>query len=271
LCHILMCLRLGENHDKPLFLSVTERLWGAAGYQVVFTVKRDRMNEANLLIPLLSVLIEAKFGEPSKQWFTEEARITAEGFYWDEEDQQMKQNNDATTAMDDDDFSLDSDDSYVTNLTAALNLGAMEAPAEGGGVFDFDLDFVFDDIAPSNQYGDDGTVKTFRDAYEQPSRDELNAKKAAAAAVTPTADEGNVEDSKPAAALDATSTNTDTTQVTPASTLTEETPSARTLEQMMVNNPNLVQQFLTNNPQLFPQTPPNPSTVSPTAGVDGHS
>lgn len=35
----------------------------------------------------------------------------------------MKQNNDTATAMDDDDYSLDSDDSYVTNLTAALHRG----------------------------------------------------------------------------------------------------------------------------------------------------
>jgi hypothetical protein len=266
LCHILMCLRLGDDNSTPLFLSLAERLWGASGYQVVFTVKRERMNEANLLIPLLSVLIEAKFGPDSKQWFTEEARITSEGFYWDEDEQQMKQNDDAITAMDDEDFSLSSNDSYVTNLTAALNLGDLETPTEGnGGVFDFDIDFVFDDAAPVNQYGDNGSVKTFRDACEQKSRDQRNAEALAKAA--------NIQPAAkvpPASITDTTSTTTDTTKGTPSS-LTEETPSNASLEQLMVNNPDLVQQFLLNNPQLFPQTPPTSSTVSPTTGVDGQS
>lgn len=70
-----MCLPLGKDTNIPLFFSVTEGLWGADGYQVVFTVKCSRMNEANLRIPLLSVLIQAKFGDASnKQWFfTEDA------------------------------------------------------------------------------------------------------------------------------------------------------------------------------------------------------
>jgi hypothetical protein len=266
LCHILMCLRLGDDNATPLFLSVAERLWGASGYQVVFTVKRERMNEANLLIPLLSVLIEAKFGSASKQWFTEEARITAEGFYWDEDEQQMKQNDDAATAMDDDDFSLSSDDSYVTNLTAALNLGDVEAPTEGdGGVFDFDLDFVFDDVAPVNQYGDNGSVKTFKNVCEQKSREVRNAE-----ALAKDVNSNSTAKAPLNNITDTTSTTTDTTQGTPSS-LTEETPSDPSLEQLMVNNPDLVQQFLKNNPQLFQQTPTTSSTVSPTAGVDGQS
>ena len=235
---------------------------------MVFRVKRDRLNEANLLIPLLSVLIQAKFGNASQNSGSRK-KLESDSFYWDSEAQQMKQNDDATTAMgDDDDFSLDSDDSYVTNLTAALNLGAMESPAEGGGVFDFDLDFVFDDVAPSNQYGDNGSIKTFMEVCKQKSRVVRKAEAAAAAAaaiVSMNVDDEEV-DSKPAAS-DTTSTASTTT---PARTLTEEPTSAPTLERMMVNNPNLVQQFLTNNPQLFNQTPP-PSTVSPKAGVDGHS
>ncbi len=168
--------------------------------------------------------------------------------------------------MDDEDFSLSSNDSYVTNLTAALNLGDLETPTEGnGGVFDFDLDFVFDDAAPVNQYGDNGSVKTFRDACEQKSRDQRNAEALAKAAnIKPAAK------APPASITDTTSTTTDTTKGTPSS-LTEETPSNASLEQLMVNNPDLVQQFLLNNPQLFPQTPPTSSTVSPTTGVDGQS
>ncbi len=154
----------------------------------------------------------------------------------------------------------------MTNLTAALNLGDLETPTEGNkGVFDFDLDFVFDDAAPVNQYGDNGSVKTFRDACEQKSRDQRNAEALAkAASIKPAAK------APPASITDTTSTTTDTTKGTPSS-LTEETPSNASLEQLMVNNPDLVQQFLLNNPQLFPQTPPTSSTVSPTTGVDGQS
>jgi len=179
----------------------------------------------------------------------------------------MKQNDDATAAMGDNvNFSLDSDDSCVTiNLTAALDLGDVEAPAEGGGLFEFDLDFVFDDIAPSNQRGDNGSLKTFMEVCKQKSRDKREAE-AAAAAVVPVNVDNEEAGSKPPES-DTTST---ASTAAPASTLTEEPTSASTLERMMVNNPNLVQQFLMNNPQLFNQTPP-PSAVSPTAGVDGHS
>jgi hypothetical protein len=269
LCHILMCLRLGDQ-SIPLFLSVTERLWGAAGYQVIFTVKKDRLNEANSLIPLLSVLIEAKFGSDARQWFTEEARITSEGFYWDEDEQQIKQSEDASTAMDDDNFSIDSNDSYVNNLTAALNLGDMEETTQGG-VFNFDIDFVFDDIAPPNQYGDNGSVKTFRDVCEQKSRQERLDDEAAGDTRAPIDSPPSTQKRFPPVSKDSkpSAIDTNSTHATPASTLTEDLPSSGTLEQMMANNPNLVHQFLLNNPQLF--QPASNSTVSPTDGDDGQS
>jgi hypothetical protein len=97
----------------------------------------------------------------SCQWFTDDARLTSEGFYWDVTDEQLKQTDDMTEAADDDNFSLDSDDSYVANLTATLKLGDLEDIAENGSVFNFDIDFVLNSAAPSNQYGDQGSVKTF--------------------------------------------------------------------------------------------------------------
>jgi hypothetical protein len=167
LCEILMGLRIGEDKAIPIFLSVAERLWGA-GSNVVFSVKNDRLNEANTIIPLLCVVIEAKFGPGSHQWFTEDARLTSEGFYWDEQAQLLKQTADMSAAADDDDFSLASDDSYVANLTASLHLGDLEDMADHeGGVFNFDLDFVFNEDAPPNQYGNHASVNTFWDICAQ--------------------------------------------------------------------------------------------------------
>jgi hypothetical protein len=213
-----------------------------------------------------------KFGSAARQWFTEEARITSEGFYWNEDEQQIKQSEDASTAMDDDNFSIDSNDSYVNSLTAALNLSDMEETTQGG-VFNFDIDFVFDDIAPPNQYGDNGIIKTFRDVCEQKLHQERLEKEAAAVAVATRVSIDSLpstqkcftpfsNDSKPSA-IDTSSANS--THATPASTLTEDIPSPGTLKQMMANNPNLVHQFLLNNPQLF--QPASNSTVSP-AGDD---
>jgi hypothetical protein len=266
LCEILMNLRLGEDLDIPLFLSVEERLWGAAGYQVIFTVRKDRINEANSVIPLLCVIIEAKFGASSRQWFTEEARLTSEGFYWDEAEQQVKQLEDPTNA-DDDDFSIASNDSYVANLTAVLNLGDLK-DIEGGSVLNFDLDFVFNDSAPPNQYGDQGSVKTFRDICEPKSH-----QGAAAPDKSPTSTVSAATSLKTATPDTLSGTNIDTannTQVTQDSTITDPANTG-SMEQMMANHPDLVRQFLSNNPQLFqPQQPASNSTASPTdTGVGG--
>jgi hypothetical protein len=202
LCQILMSLRLGDAQDVPMFLSVEERQWGASS--VVFSVKRDRLHEANSVIPLLCVIIEAKFGTRSKQWFTEDARITSEGFYWDNSTQQLKQSEDAAT-VDDDEFSIDSNDSYVATLTAALNIGDT-AVNDTGGVFNFDLNFVLnDEIMPKNQYGDHGSVQTFRASCEH-----INRKEKAFLQEETTAE----------VRAETNDFSTEFTQVTPSSTLT---------------------------------------------------
>jgi hypothetical protein len=175
-----------------------------------------------------------------------------------------------SAAADDDEFSLASDDSYVTNLTASLHLGDLEDMADHeGGVFNFDLDFVFNEDAPPNQYSDHGSVKTFRDICAQTTRKE----KATAQAIPST--DPSRSHGKPSTVDPLAGSNIDTgdaTQATQASTLTDPAGSGVALQQMMTNNLDLVHQFFTNHPQLFNAlTISSTSTVSPSnsQGADG--
>jgi hypothetical protein len=198
---------------------------------LVFTVKKDRVNEANSIIPLLCLIVEAKFGKRSCQWFTDNARLTSEGFYWDVTDEQLKQTDDLMEAADDDNFSLDSDDCYVANLIATLKLGNLEDIVENGSVFHFDLDFVLNAAAPSNQYGDQGSVKTFREACEQTTQQEKAAAQNAAPAAMPAVD--NSAFPKQHDQLAGTDIDTaNSTEATQASTLTDPA-NMSILQQMM--------------------------------------
>jgi hypothetical protein len=208
---------------------------------VVFTVKQDRLHEANSVIPLLCVIQAAKFGPSSRQWFTEEARITSEGFYWNEEEQRLMESDDMTTA-DDDDFSIDSNDSYVTNLTASLNI--VPEDNDAGNVLNFDLDFVFNESSSRNQYGDHGSVRTFREDCEQTTRNER--------------EEARKNEQTPS---------------TQKAELLNQSASKEAFAQLLSNDPDQVRQFLSNNPQMFQSAKPaHSSTVSPqNEGADGKS
>jgi hypothetical protein len=126
------------------------------------------------------------------------------------------------TAADDDDFSIDSDDSYVANLTATLNIGHEDN--ETGGVLNFDLAFVFNVSTSRNQYGDHGSVCTF-EVCEQTTQKESEA-------------------------TSKKRTNKQTISTQKAASSNQPTGN-EALEQMMSNHPDLVCQFLSNNPQMF--------------------
>ena len=163
-----------------------------------------------------------------------------------------------------DELDLDSDDECFTAMADLLNIDTSAAASKG---FVFNTDHVIEGAAPSkNQFGDDGSVKTFRDAcldagdvsVTDPVAD-LNLDDASAGSFevvdpptkrSPSPDDLIVADSA--------------TQAT--STLTEDTPSdvAASLEQLMLQNPELARQLF-----LKTKLSSTPVAVSPTEGVDG--
>jgi hypothetical protein len=102
----------------------------------------------------------------------------------------------------------------------------------GGNGFDFDINFIIEEAGrPTNQYGDSGSVKTFRDAFDK---------------------DGGV-------ATEANHLAADLEQVALSSPpQTHPSQVEKALEQLMTTNPNLVKTFLAKIP------PP----VSPTKGAD---
>jgi hypothetical protein len=78
ICQILMSTRSATNDpDTQLFISVDKIMWGT--YAATFTVHKDRKAEANSLIPLLNVVMEAKFGAQIWEWFTDTTKDASQG------------------------------------------------------------------------------------------------------------------------------------------------------------------------------------------------
>jgi hypothetical protein len=78
-----MSMRSANDPDTQLFMAIDERMWGT--YAVTFTVHKDRKAEANLLIPLLNVVMEATFGAHIWEWFTDTAKDASQGYMYDTE------------------------------------------------------------------------------------------------------------------------------------------------------------------------------------------
>jgi hypothetical protein len=124
---------------------------------VLFIVHKDRYEEANSLVPLLCIILEAKFGQCVWEWFTDDAKRVLTKCTWNasEERAVLIYPEDGNDGMD-----LDSDDEYMKSICDMLNIDE----GNGGNGFDFDINFVIEEAGrPTNQYGDSGSVKTFRD------------------------------------------------------------------------------------------------------------
>jgi hypothetical protein len=143
----------------------------------------------------------------------------------------------------------------VTAISDLLNIDTSGTAKKG---FVFDIDYLIDDVAPSkHQYGDSGSVKTFRDACVEIPESELD-------------DESEADISKEAdqrsPSPDSMTIQADSATLA-TSNLTEDTTSdvAASLEQLMLKNPELAQQLFHKNAQLLLKT----AAVSPTDGADG--
>ena len=158
-----MGLRSNRDPEKNMFLNVDVHMYTTT---VTFLFHEDMTQEAMTAIPALPVILEAKFGARIWDWFSEEAKEHAQGYYWDpktglksEEDERMAEilgDWGAKWGSDDDD-----DRSTSTASTA------------GGRVEPFQ---IVTQKTGKNQYYDDGSsVGTFRTAVGKAKQNEFVA------------------------------------------------------------------------------------------------
>jgi hypothetical protein len=143
-----------------LFIAIDENLTGGS-YEVVFTVHKDRYDEANTLVPLLCLILEEKYGKKIWEWFTDDAKRVVTKYRWDKDVNKV-------VLIDPDDegdgLDLDSDDEYTKAICDMMNINE-EITGDG---FEFDISFIVQEVVtPVNQYGDTGSVKTFRHAFDE--------------------------------------------------------------------------------------------------------
>jgi hypothetical protein len=165
LCQILMSMRSANDPETQLFMVVDERMWST--YAVTFTVHKDRKAEANSLIPLLNVVMEAKFGARIWEWFTDTAKDASQGYMYDNENGRLK-HTDEDEGDDESSIESEANNEFVQELSETLNISSTMDKGQGD-LFDLDLSFMLDDDNPNNQYGDSCSVKSFRSTC-QPKR-----------------------------------------------------------------------------------------------------
>jgi hypothetical protein len=251
LCQILMSMRSPKNPEIQLFMAVDERSFG--GYGVTFTVHADRLTEATTLIPLLSVVLEAKFGPRIWNWFTDQAKEASQGYVYDTENGCLK-----NIAEDESDVSSieSGEDEFAKQLSEMYNLSSGNS-TENGDKFDLDLSFMLEDQHPKNQYGDSGSVKTFREQddktieIDSSSDEESNNDKSKEADKTRKNKESHQETGKepkptqsPGNMSVDTSNNTQETSTLSDSMVNPEQQFAK----MCLQNPDFLARFLKNNP-----------------------
>jgi hypothetical protein len=148
-----MAVRSTSDAGKGLFIGIDE-LNVDGDYMTAFTVHVDRYIEAIGLIPLFCIILEAKFGIASRQWFTEESIAV---------DLKCKCVVAVPLIPDDDEpgFDLDSDDEHCSTMMDLL--GRIDSSGTAKKGFEFNINYLIDKVAPSKiQFGDSGSVKTFR-------------------------------------------------------------------------------------------------------------
>jgi hypothetical protein len=258
LCQILMAIKSNADKAMGLFISIDEQFLNNE-YTTIFTVHKDRHDEAIGLIPLLCIIMVAKYGPSAWEWFNEDAKVVLLKYQWD---------TDAGKVVliepddEDDDMELESDDEYMQQICDIYNVDSTQA----GNGFEFNIDFLVADAAVSkNQYGDAGSVKTFREACVP--MDETDDE-----SIQSTPDPKTPRSPSP----DSLTIDTDiATQAT--SNLTENTtPSdvANSLEQLMLQHPALAQSLWAKNSAILAGSQVNDFTkstaISPNEGVDGN-
>jgi hypothetical protein len=120
---------------------------------VLFIVHKDRYEEANSLVPLLCIILEAKFGQCVWEWFTDDAKRVLTKCTWNasEERAVLIYPEDGNDGMD-----LDSDDEYMKSICDMLNID------EGNGGNGFDFDITLSSKKQDDQQTNTGTLVASR-------------------------------------------------------------------------------------------------------------
>ena len=229
---IIMGIRSNTDPEKNLFLNVDEHMYTST---VTFLFHEDFTQEAMTAIPALPVILEAKLGPRIWQWFSEEAKQHAEGYYWNEETGLQSQEDERLSTILGDcgnDWGSDDDDDKSTASTAS-NLSRIE-PFK-----------IVTDSNGANQYYDDGsTVGTFKSTVGK---------------MTP----GMQEDME----MDTASTG-DPVTPSPASTLTKSANWEEDLQRRMDEDPIFKAYFLNKfvKPAEGLPKPPDESTAAKMSG-----
>jgi hypothetical protein len=256
LCQILMSMKSFNDPNMGLFISIDEHIL-AASYVVTFMAHRDRAVEATSLVPLLCLVLEHRFGPLIWEWFTDDAKKAKLDWKWVAEESRIAP---LISQIDDDDMSLESDDGFTATMIAVYGVDTTQ---KGDG-FEFDLGFVISDEAlnqASNQYGDTGSVKTFRAECATPPPFASPKEK------HPSAMDSELHMASDSEGPDGTTVSTDSQGT---SALTDSTLDVEaSLEAMMLSHPDLLKKLLTKT-KILSNSIPTPNAVSPHKGVDGN-
>jgi hypothetical protein len=264
---MLMSNKSSTDLSMNLFISIDEQIIDNC-YCVSFTVHKDRYNKANAMVPLLCIFLQAKFGKCIWEWFTANAKLILEKYHWDPEEQMavLIEPEDEGDGMD-----FDCNDDYLKSICHTLNVEG----DQGSNGFEFDINFIIDEAPqPKNQYGDTGSVKTFRSACKATGQDDSQDDDSATslAQAAPAAKPSSCSPSPDSLTIE-TDNETQATR-----TITADTKGMEySLEQMMISHPDLVKQFLAKNSlsehscTTTLKRRPSPHTKGLTAGKNGHT
>jgi hypothetical protein len=139
LCQILMAVRSTLDPEKGLFIGIDELQVGGK-HIAALTVHLDRCEEAIGIIPLSCIILEAKFGIASRQWFADESKAVDLKYKWDAVKGMV-----VPLIPEDDEagFNLDSDDEHCTAMMDLLGVDSSGGAREG---FVFNIDHLIDEV-----------------------------------------------------------------------------------------------------------------------------
>jgi hypothetical protein len=280
LCQVLMAMKSFKSPEMGLFISIDEVL-DDHNYMVTFTSHVDRETEAKSLVPLLCLVLEAKFGYRIWEWFTNDAKKASSQWRWDSELSSLIPLATITDSEQDDCLGIDSDDEYTMSM---CDLHNVDTTVSSDG-FEFDLAFIIsEDLlneAP-NQFGDSGSVKTFREECQTNEvtkrMDTEKHPKASSSTkeLDSTPDDMIVDSDGDNPTMTVEDDDGDNSTREP-STITDATEDVeKSLEALMLSHPDLVRKLL-NKSKLSHTTIKNKlldnqksTAVSPNEGVDGN-
>jgi hypothetical protein len=266
LCQILMAMKSFKSPAMGLFISIDEEIIDQS-YNVTFTSHVDRESEAKSLVPLLCLVLEAKFGYRIWEWFTNDAKKASSQWRWDADISSLVPRVSTRSADQDDGMGIDSDDEYTMSM---CDLHNVDTTVSGDG-FEFDLAFVISEEnlndAP-NQFGDTGSVKTFREECQtEDTFPMVDTEKHPNARPAPSTTNAHVQ-APDDMTVDADESDSFTRE---PSTITDATEDVeKSLEALMISHPELVRKLLTKTSKNKLNDNNQKSTaVSPNEGVDG--